>query len=316
MGTINNFLEEISKDIDDFRGTEFVYSDYNGVPNRSDAGLTFGYGETKKGKKINTCVLFVDIRNSVQLTGKHQNITMAKLYTVFTNAVIKSAKRYNGHIRNIIGDRVMIVFEPDNCFVNSVDCAITINHIAKIINKKFSVDFKCGIGVDFGEMRVLKVGIRKYGIDGIEHRGLVWTGKPANFASRLTDTANKEIEKIQFEVKKKKYNLFNPLPFQISNITNEQTEMLSSEQFLEHIKDSEDGKLQLGFFNQVLSYKKIVNKISFGAILTSEKVYNEYKKTRPSCRSIVNDWWERITPNVIKDISYNVYSANLIWKLK
>ena len=73
MGTINNFLEEISKDIDDFRGTEFVYSDYNGVPNRSDAGLTFGYGETKKGKKINTCVLFVDIRNSVQLT---KNIKM------------------------------------------------------------------------------------------------------------------------------------------------------------------------------------------------------------------------------------------------
>ena len=188
--------------------------------------------------------------------------------------------------------------------------------LQKLLIKSFSVDFKCGIGVDFGEMRVLKVGIRKYGIDGIEHRGLVWTGKPANFASRLTDTANKEIEKIQFEVKKKKYNLFNPLPFQISNITNEQTEMLSSEQFLEHIKDSEDGKLQLGFFNQVLSYKKIVNKISFGAILTSEKVYNEYKKTRPSCRSIVNDWWERITPNVIKDISYNVYSANLIWKLK
>lgn len=316
MGTINSFLEEISRDIDDFRGTEFVYSDYNGVPNRSDAGLTFGYGETKRGKKINTCVLFVDIRNSVQLTGKHQNVTMAKLYTVFTNAVIKAARRYSGHIRNIIGDRVMVVFEPHNCFVNSVDCAITINHIANIISKKFIADFKCGIGIDYGEMRVLKVGVRKHGIDGVEHRGLVWTGKPANFASRLTDSANKEIEKIQFEVKKKNYNIFNPMPFQIPNISTERTEIISSEQFLEQVRDSEDGKLQLGFLNQVLSYKKIVNKISFGAILVNEKVYDEYKKVRPVCKSIVNVWWQRITPNVIKDISYSVYSANLIWELK
>lgn len=316
MGTINNFLEEISRDIDDFRGTEFVYSDYNGVPNRSDTGLTFGHRETKKGKKINTCVLFVDIRNSVQLTQKHQNITMAKLYTVFTNAVIKAAKRYDGHIRNIIGDRVMVVFEPDNCFVNSVDCAITINHIAEIINKKFITGFKCGIGIDYGEMRVLKVGVRKHGIDGVEHRGLVWTGKPANFASRLTDSANKEIEKIQFEVKKKHYNIFNPMPFQIPNISTERTEILSSEQFLEQVQNSEDGKLQLGFLNQVLSYKKIVNKTSFGAILVNEKVYNEYKKVRPVCESIVNHWWKKITPNVIKDISYNVYSVNLIWELK
>ncbi|WP_312345843.1 adenylate/guanylate cyclase domain-containing protein [Chryseobacterium binzhouense] len=316
MGTINNFLDEISRDIDDFRGTEFVYSDYNGVPNRSDAGLTFGYGETKKGKKINTCVLFVDIRNSVQLTKKHQNETMAKLYTVFTNAVIKAAKRYNGHIRNIIGDRVMVVFEPDNCFVNSVDCAITINHIAEIINNKFSVEFKCGIGIDYGEMKVLKVGVRKHGVDGIEHRGLVWTGKPANYASKLTDSANKEIEKIQFEVKKKHYNIFNPLPFQIPNFSTERTEILSSEQFLEQVQNSEDGKLQLGFFNQVLSYKKIVNKVSLGAILINEKVFYEYKKARPTCNSIVNSWWKKITPNVIKDISYNVFSANLIWELK
>lgn len=316
MGTINSFLEEISKDIDDFRSTEFVYSDYNGVPNRSDAGLTFGYGETKKGKKINTCVLFVDIRNSVELTGKHQNITMAKLYTVFTNAVIKAAKRYNGHIRNIIGDRVMVVFDPDNCFVNSVDCAITINHIADIISKKFISGFKCGIGIDYGEMRVLKVGVRKHGIDGVEHRGLVWTGKPANFASRLTDSANKEIEKIQFEVKKKRYNILNPLPFQMPNISTEQTEVISSEQFLEEIKNSEDGTIRLGFFNKVISYKKIVNKTSFGAILVNKKVYDEYKKLRPACKSIVNDWWEKIEPNVIKDISYNVYSANLIWELK
>lgn len=89
--------------------------------------------------------------------------------TVFTNAVIKSAKRYNGHIRNIIGDRVMIVFEPDNVsLIQQISAPLPLTQYCK--NYYVPVDFKCGI-MDFGEMR-LKVGIRKYGIDGIEHRGL------------------------------------------------------------------------------------------------------------------------------------------------
>ena len=67
----------------------------------------------------------------------------------------------------------------------------TINHIAqKIINNRFpTVDFKCGIGVDYGEMRVIKVGIPRRGNEGTENRSLVWSGYPANYASRLTDIA-------------------------------------------------------------------------------------------------------------------------------
>ena len=47
----------------------------------------------------------------------------------------------------------MVVFPVNSCFVNAVNCAITINHISHLINKVFSdVDFRCGIGVDYGEM--------------------------------------------------------------------------------------------------------------------------------------------------------------------
>ena len=127
---------------------------------------------------------------------------MGRIYTAFTKAVLKVAKYHSGHIRNVIGDRVMVVFPTKDCFTNAVDCAISINHIATyIINQQFfGVDFKCGIGIDYGELRVIKVGVQRQGSEISENKRLVWVGYPANIASRLTDVANKTINKEYFEV--------------------------------------------------------------------------------------------------------------------
>lgn len=314
---VKDLLKEVESEIDDIRGTNFEYLPSAIIPNRSDKGLTFGRGEIKKGKRIETCVLYVDIRNSVKLTELHQNKTMAKLYTVFTNGVIKAAREYGGHIRNIIGDRVMVIFEPENCFNNAIDCAITINHIAQIINEKFIlVNFKCGIGIDYGNMRVLKVGVHVRGTNNIENKGLVWTGKPANYASRLTDFANKSIETTNFEVKVKKYPIpwmRDVIPGYSSFTISEEIRTLTSEDFLKNIHNSDDGKLRIGFFEEVLSYKKVVEKNDLPAILVSEKIFKEYKKIRPNCESLVQNYWGEISTD-IKDITSSVFGANLIWK--
>ena len=116
------------------------------VPSLSDSDLTYESGDAKKGKCIETCVLFVDIRNSVELTRKHYTETMGRIYTAFTKGVLNAAREHNGYVRNIIGDRVMVVFPISNCIINAVNCAITINHISQMINRIFSnVDFHCGI---------------------------------------------------------------------------------------------------------------------------------------------------------------------------
>jgi adenylate cyclase len=156
--------------------------------------------------------LFVDIRNSVKLTEKHHTQTMGRIYTALTKAVLRIADHYEGFIRNIIGDRVMVVFPSKNCFTNAVNCAISINHVAKfVINKHFKdVDFKCGIGIDYGELRVIKVGLHKKGIERALNKNLVWIGYPANLASRLTDIANKEVEEDIYKVTR---NPINPKSF-------------------------------------------------------------------------------------------------------
>jgi len=191
---MQGMISEIEEDILDLKDKGFVFVNTTDVPSRDDSSFTFERGEDKRGKEIYTCVLFVDIRNSVQLTKSHSSETMGRIYTIFSKSMLKLAKHHNGSVRNIIGDRVMIVFPSENCFLNAVNCAISINHIAASIDRIFSdVNFKCGIGIDYGQLKVIKVGLHRRGTENVDNKNLVWTGYPANLASRLTDVANKVV---------------------------------------------------------------------------------------------------------------------------
>lgn len=196
MSALKDKIEEVTKDIKDVFALDFTFKETTEVPSIEDKDLTYESGDAKQGKSIKTCVLFVDIRDSVRLNKSHYTKTMGKMYTAFTKAVLKLARYHKGYIRNIIGDRVMVVFPSDNCFTDAVDCAISINHIAGVINNTFKGEsFKCGIGIDYGTMNVIKVGWKVNGQENSENKGLVWVGYPANYASRLTDCANKNVQK-------------------------------------------------------------------------------------------------------------------------
>ena len=155
-----DFFDNINSVISDWKNTGFTFNPKTYVPGLDDTNLTYGNGEEKKGIEINTCVLFVDIRDSVQLTKSKQARTMGRIYSVFTHCVLLTAQYEGGYVRNIIGDRVMVVFPQEDCYNKAVNCAITINYIASIIKDNFdNLSFKCGIGVDYGKLNVMKVGI-------------------------------------------------------------------------------------------------------------------------------------------------------------
>jgi class 3 adenylate cyclase len=325
--SVKNILEEIDLDVQDVLSTSFAYTSTQFVPSREDSGLSYERGKDKRGKEIETCVLFVDIRNSVALTDKHQHQTMGRVYTAFTKAVLKVARHHNGHIRNIIGDRVMIVFPVANCFKNAVDCAVSINHIAsKIINKRFEVDFKCGIGIAHGNLRVIKVGIQRNGTENGENKGLVWVGKPANYASRITDMANKIVEQELIEVR---YNPKNPrklsgiypsgggimgslanlnLPEYLSTI---EVGRLTKEEFVDRLSNFENG-----FFSflggRLIETKKIKVTKRFPSILMTESVMKGLKIQDPARNSLVKNLWKPINYN-FKNMGESVFGADLIW---
>ena len=310
---LKEFMTNMRNMINDVRVKGFSYSTSLNVPSLSDCDLTYESGDAKKGKCIETCVLFVDIRNSVELTRKHNSETMGRIYTAFTKGVLNAAREYNGYVRNIIGDRVMVVFPVSNCFVNAVNCAITINHISQMINEVFtSVDFHCGIGIDYGEMRVIKVGIERRGNENAENKGLVWVGKPANLASRLTDFAGKTVEDEFYNVTGDFYH-YDPLgiPPLLGKPRNgwfRESKKLTAEQLAHELYYSANG-LNIHIRN-ISSFMRITEKYEYSPILISDEVHREYIKQN----SQESKHWKQETRGV-KDISYKVWGANLHWRL-
>lgn len=310
---MNEFMSNMKDMINDVRKKDFTYNTSLKVPSLLDSDLTYESGEAKKGKCIETCVLFVDIRNSVELTRKHDSETMGRIYTAFTKGVLNAAREYQGYVRNIIGDRVMVVFPVNNCFVNAINCAVTINHISKMINEVFSnVDFHCGIGIDYGEMRVIKVGIERKGDENTENKGLVWVGKPANLASRLTDFAGKTVKDIFYNVTGDFYH-YDPLgipPFFGKPCESwiRESRKLTAEQLANELFYSTDG-LKI-YIHNLSSFEKKTESYKYNHILISDKVYKEYIKQN----SQNSKYWKQETRE-IKDITYKVWGADLHWKL-
>jgi len=326
---VKETIQEIDELVADVIKTGFVYNPTNLVPKIDDPQLTYESGAEKKGKSINTCVLYVDIRNSVQLTIDHPN-SMGKVYTAFTKAVLKAARFHDGHIRNIIGDRIMIVFPSANCYTNAVDCAISINHIAKfIINPKFKIDFKCGIGIDYGEMKVIKVGIERKGLENNENKGLVWSGKPANIASRLTDNANKTITETYFEVKRNPLNPaywyrglgakgsnlpWTPVPQnEPQYLTTIETVNMSSKEFANSIHNFSSGELYMTG-GKFISFTKKETTYDYPAILMTEAVFNGYKSANPFSNDIKENQWT-LQKHQIKNVVTKIYGSSTIWTI-
>lgn len=169
------------------------------VPTLDDPALTFGdpVEGVKRAKRLDTCVLYVDIRDSSRISAERRPHTLARMYSAFVTAMLDCVRQEGGHVRNIIGDRVMAVFDRPNCFVAAARTAALCNTVAhRVLAPRVAAlgegfVFRCGIGIDHGTMLVTKAGKPRRAGEREFYRSLVWMGRPANVASKLTDLANK-----------------------------------------------------------------------------------------------------------------------------
>ena len=320
---VKELLEEIERDISDIKDKVFDYIETKNVPSVHDTSLTFESGEAKYGKIINTCVLFVDIRNSVELNRRHHTQTMGRIYSAFAKSILKIAKFHYGTVRNIIGDRVMVVFPAENCFKNAVNCAVSINHSQGIIRSKFrDVDIKYGIGIDYGELKVIKVGLRRKGTENFDNKNLVWIGYPANIASRLTDYANKTLDTEMVEVNYYPYNFFSGSILGSILGLSQTTDKIFSDFPAKKIHTIEDfGKsidynktLGITYKNgKLISFQKIEKKLKFEPILITEAVFKGLKQNNPERNSIKKNLWRKIENHNIPNVNTTIYEADLKW---
>jgi adenylate cyclase len=323
---VKQILEEIEGDVSDIKSKKFDYVSTSAVPSRHDTTLTFERGENKVGKVIDTCVLYVDIRNSVELNRTHQTLTMGRLYSVFAKSMLKLARHHQGVVRNIIGDRVMIVFPSENCFTNAVDCAISINHVSDlIINKVFSdVNFKCGIGIDYGTLKVVKVGLHRRGSEHIDNKNLVWVGYPANIASRLTDVANKTVQINSVNVLYYPYSFSHLFPVTFGGYTLPKTPKMYQDEAVTKTHSLEDFAQQLSYNSllgvcysggKLISFTKDNSTVHYPPILMTEVVYNGFKSANSSRIDVTAAYWKEIEKHNIKNVSSKVFGGTVIWKI-
>lgn len=298
----DELLDIVENDTNTIFGSDFSYEQTDDVPSIYDPNFTYADGDEQKGQEIATCVLFVDIRDSVKInSSKYQHIK-GRMYASFVRSVLRAAKHHQGKVRNIIGDRVMIVFPATNCFKNAVDCAVSINHIAShIISKKLN-EFRVGIGIDYGKMKVYKVGLPLKAEENIENKNFVWIGEPANFASRLTDMANKKKKNV-FALRK----YFRFPQFANGKWITQTREVLNADQLADRLPALPSE----GVCNIEVEKHDIG---SYSSILITDSVYEGLKKEDPNRNSIVKKLWKE-TDGDFRGVTKKVYEANLIWRV-
>lgn len=304
-----DFLKEIDEAVQSINSPDFEIevTKTKYVPSFDDGNITYGSSKTgvKKCKSLESCVLYVDIRNSAQISSEKEPEILAKMYASFVSEMIACAEYFNGYVRNIIGDRVMVVFDQDNCFVNAVNAAVLMNTVCQyIINKRTdNFEFRAGIGIDYGPMLITKAGVVKKGAENEFYKSLVWLGKPANTASRLTDIANKTESSEICLVNEGYYSIFSQ---------NYEWCERTPEQFISNLIATHSDVLKhknAGFGTFFKFEREVVN--TYSPILMTKAVFDGFCRDAPNDNSVTGKFWSRIQNISVRNYDGDVYGGDV-----
>jgi len=314
MVDIPGFKADVNEEVSTILASDFGISvtSTNYVPHSGDPAITFpNLDASSQGVKvIETTVLYVDMRRSTQLSLRHHPHTVAKLYSAFVRAMTRCSNVFNGEVRGIIGDRVMMLFDSADCYTNAADTAYLINSICKyVISKHFTHDeVSFGIGIDHGRMLATKTGIRRHGHEQQNYRSLVWLGRPANVASKLTDNANKPDESTDLVKLKVAY---------LSGLGSLRYEEEWPHIFAQKFTHNPARGLMIhsdpNFHSFTTFTVRSTTDTATPPILMSKRVYDGLKAARPLGLEIQNKWLDKVTRK-IPDVPNEVYGGDVIFQ--
>lgn len=178
-----SLINDLRTDINDIISTEFEIRDGKKVPESEDIRLG------NDAVKLQATILYADMAKSTTLVDGFKWWFAAKIYKSFLRSCCKIIRSEGGEIVAFDGDRVMAIYIGDTKNTIAVKTALKINHARRIINelisKKYastSYELKHCIGIDTSEIKAIKAGIRGA-------NDLVWIGKSANYAAKMTELA-------------------------------------------------------------------------------------------------------------------------------
>jgi class 3 adenylate cyclase len=133
-------------------------------------------------------VLYADLSGSTEMVERHTWAFAAEIYKNFLYCAARLISNEGGEVTAYDGDRVMAVFIGSTQSTNATVCALKINWATKnIVNPAIKAqystsnfDLRHAVGIDTSEIRAARTGVRGA-------NDLVWVGRAANFAAKLTE---------------------------------------------------------------------------------------------------------------------------------
>jgi class 3 adenylate cyclase len=153
------------------------------VPSPSD--LKLGNDAIEFGRAT---VLYADLSGSTSMVNQQGWQFSAEVYKTFLICSARLIKAEGGQITSYDGDRVMGIFIGNAQSTNAVRCALKINFaVQKIINPTLESQYSTSsytvrqvVGIDTSGIRAARTGVRG-------DNDIVWVGRAANFAAKLTE---------------------------------------------------------------------------------------------------------------------------------
>lgn len=128
------------------------------------------------------------MKGSTKLVDGQKAHLAAEVYKAYLHLAAKVIRAESGEITAYDGDRIMAVFIGNSKNTSAVRSALKINYcVKKILNPAFkaqypssSYELRQTVGVDTSKLFVARTGIRGA-------NDLVWVGRAANYAAKLTE---------------------------------------------------------------------------------------------------------------------------------
>ena len=164
-----------------FHDDRWTIRDGNVVPEPKDLALG------NDGVNLNGTVLYADISGSTQLVDSATPHFAAEVYKSYLACAARIIKNEEGVITAYDGDRVMAVFIGKAMCTNAVRAALKIKGaVVTIIQPALKAEYpqtnyvlKHVIGIDTSKLLASRIGVRN-------DNDLVWVGRAANYAAKLT----------------------------------------------------------------------------------------------------------------------------------
>ena len=144
------------------------------------------------GFYVHCTALFVDIRDSSNMTDAHKRPVLAKIYRSFISEMVALM---NGHDTcrevNINGDCVWCVCETnykkdiDGVFSLAAKACSLVDILNYKLKKKGYQRYEVGLGIDYGRALMIKAGYK-----GSSIQDVLWMGDVVNQACHLSNEAN------------------------------------------------------------------------------------------------------------------------------